>query len=306
MAYYYPAQTREPRMNNNGSVHLSQVPDGGQRSLGSDWSGSAHTYPAHTTEGQDDPKKREKLQQYTYIPSTSTFSPHQRPPSVIPSFTPYISSYGPQPPHPTQATVQPPHSYPAGYTPHIIPAPPIPPIPPSQYHGPSAPGSLGDPAPPVLYLSVDPFRGHKKTKEAKTSLPMAYDDYKEYPPSEVPDYVVYPYAHRRTVILALLIDFLNSMFGFFFDSLPRQIYLLFLLYLPSFYFSRVARIFEEAEMTMPEIENMALQVMGSLTIQELQWSSPASANLKATWEGFIDSLLREWKTLNIVSVLLLS
>ncbi|KAF9467779.1 hypothetical protein BDZ94DRAFT_1155478, partial [Collybia nuda] len=33
---------------------------------------------------------------------------------------------------------------------------------------------------------------------------------------------------------------------------------------------------------------------------------PADSNLKTTWETFIDTLLLEWKTLNIVSVLLLS
>ncbi|TFK20232.1 hypothetical protein FA15DRAFT_600104 [Coprinopsis marcescibilis] len=33
---------------------------------------------------------------------------------------------------------------------------------------------------------------------------------------------------------------------------------------------------------------------------------PAYLSLKMTWEGFIDSVLREWKTFNIISVLLLS
>jgi hypothetical protein len=34
--------------------------------------------------------------------------------------------------------------------------------------------------------------------------------------------------------------------------------------------------------------------------------SPALIRFKHSWEAFIDSLLREWKTLNLVSVLLLS
>ena len=34
--------------------------------------------------------------------------------------------------------------------------------------------------------------------------------------------------------------------------------------------------------------------------------SPALAKFKNSWEEFIDSLLREWKTLNVVSALLLS
>ena len=32
--------------------------------------------------------------------------------------------------------------------------------------------------------------------------------------------------------------------------------------------------------------------------------SPAIARFKHSWEQFVDSLLREWKTLNLVSVLL--
>ena len=34
--------------------------------------------------------------------------------------------------------------------------------------------------------------------------------------------------------------------------------------------------------------------------------SPALLRFKGSWETFIDSLMREWKTLNLVSVLLLS
>ncbi|KAJ6583897.1 hypothetical protein DFH09DRAFT_911185 [Mycena vulgaris] len=33
---------------------------------------------------------------------------------------------------------------------------------------------------------------------------------------------------------------------------------------------------------------------------------PSLLNFRSSWEGFIDSLMREWKTLNIISVLLLS
>jgi hypothetical protein len=34
--------------------------------------------------------------------------------------------------------------------------------------------------------------------------------------------------------------------------------------------------------------------------------SPALMRFKYSWEMFVDSLLREWKTLNVVSALLLS
>ena len=43
-------------------------------------------------------------------------------------------------------------------------------------------------------------------------------------------------------------------------TLPTQIYLLFLLQLPSLYSSRVDCIFEEVDMTLPEIEGMVLKL----------------------------------------------
>ncbi|KAF9456674.1 hypothetical protein BDZ94DRAFT_1275128 [Collybia nuda] len=97
----------------------------------------------------------------------------------------------------------------------------------------------------------------------------------------------------------------------------RQIYLHFQLRLPALYFSRVARVFEDAELSMPDIRRMAVSAANqwkekSTSIVNSNWDfepsiiSPPFSNLKTSWEGFIDSLMREWKTLNIVSVLLLS
>jgi len=103
---------------------------------------------------------------------------------------------------------------------------------------------------------------------------------------------------------------------FFIDTLPRQVYLHLMLRLPSLYFSRVTRIFEDAEMSMPEIKKMALEATSQWKdpvrhlkkgiIFEPQAISHPHANLENSWQYFIDSLMREWKTLNIVSVLLLS
>lgn len=103
---------------------------------------------------------------------------------------------------------------------------------------------------------------------------------------------------------------------FFIDTLPRQVYLHLMLRLPSLYFSRVTRIFEDAEMSMPEIKKMALEAASQWKdpvrhlkkgiIFEPQAISHPHADLQNSWQFFIDSLMREWKTLNIVSVLLLS
>jgi hypothetical protein len=144
---------------------------------------------------------------------------------------------------------------------------------------------------------------------------------------------------------------LTTTSNFLTDILPRQLYLHILLRLPSLYFSRVARIFEEAEVSRPDIQRMidayivgmswdnvatsadagrpsgnyagmlsprpptgpGAQAMVSmpptLPFPE-DWNppavSPALARFKVSWEAFIDSLLREWKTLNVVSALLLS
>ncbi|KAJ3562317.1 hypothetical protein NP233_g9650 [Leucocoprinus birnbaumii] len=104
--------------------------------------------------------------------------------------------------------------------------------------------------------------------------------------------------------------------AFVIDTLPRLAYSYVLLRLPSLYFSRVARVFEDADLTMPEIKRMALELANARSedvhqavFTNLSHKAPATSpfwTLKSNWESFIDSLLREWKTLNIISVLLLS
>lgn len=123
--------------------------------------------------------------------------------------------------------------------------------------------------------------------------------------------------------------FFRSSRYFLMDTLPRQIYLHLLLRLPSLYFSRIARIYEDAELSRPDIQRLidacAPQLQNptsspippgvhyhpqpALPLAD-EWTtanvSPALIRFKHSWEAFIDSLLREWKTLNLVSALLLS
>ena len=114
--------------------------------------------------------------------------------------------------------------------------------------------------------------------------------------------------------------------GLFSDTLPRQLYLCLLLRLPAVYFSRVARIFEDAEVSRNDmqrmiesnrpsklstanrrgIDNAAPQVLPFPEDWTPPAVSPALARFKNSWEEFIDSLLREWKTLNLVSALFCS
>jgi len=114
--------------------------------------------------------------------------------------------------------------------------------------------------------------------------------------------------------------------GLFSDTLPRQLYLCILLYLPAVYFSRVARIFEDAEVSRNDMQRIIesnrpskLSTTSRRAINNAappvlpfpeDWTppavSPALARFKNSWEEFIDSLLREWKTLNLVSALICS
>ncbi|KAF8629766.1 hypothetical protein AX15_003286 [Amanita polypyramis BW_CC] len=172
---------------------------------------------------------------------------------------------------------------------------------------------------------------------------------------------------------------------FLLDTFPREAYLTLLLRLPALYFSRVSKIFEDAEVSKPDIQRMIevggggnLELEGFLSLPSSpeghfhlsgghvhpsrsgersggrvtpgtasgigissyvgiapasmmgatgastpqlvynqpplpcpeEWApplvSPALIRFKASWETFIDSLIREWKTLNVVSALLLS
>lgn len=109
-------------------------------------------------------------------------------------------------------------------------------------------------------------------------------------------------------------NLLDYVLAFLLDTMPRQIYSHLMLRLPTVYFARVARIFDEGDLSLHEIaalahkpENYYSQSHVSI-LSAKEPSSPASPfwNLKVTWEALINSLLQEWKTLNIVSVLLLS
>lgn len=98
----------------------------------------------------------------------------------------------------------------------------------------------------------------------------------------------------------------------FIRTIAMKFYLMLLLFLPVVYFTRVGRLFEEARLAMSEIEQMAfhtgLQALGYSDEQDpvgteaspMQWT-----RLQSAWEHFIGSLLREWKTLNVISALLL-
>ena len=97
---------------------------------------------------------------------------------------------------------------------------------------------------------------------------------------------------------------MTSILAFLLDTLARQIYLNLMLRLPQLYFSHVIRIFGDVEMSMPEIEKMVLGANNCLKALESGFASPRYENLKRSSNAFkfIDSLMREWKRMNIISV----
>ncbi|KAL1730274.1 hypothetical protein EV714DRAFT_284302 [Schizophyllum commune] len=111
--------------------------------------------------------------------------------------------------------------------------------------------------------------------------------------------------------------------------LPLFLYLMLLFRMPVFYHGRVARVLEDAELSMAEVQKLARTTASGWkdkgrkerkeALAQLHhisnWSTapqyasqvtPAMHRFRDSWETFIDSLLREWKTQNIISALLLS
>ncbi|KZT39646.1 hypothetical protein SISSUDRAFT_1045336 [Sistotremastrum suecicum HHB10207 ss-3] len=93
------------------------------------------------------------------------------------------------------------------------------------------------------------------------------------------------------------------------DQILRQIVRHFLLRLPSVYFTRVSRVFEDAEISRPEVQRL-IEERRSGGVFPVEWNSstvsPALLRFRTSWEDLIDSLTKEWKTLNIVSALFLT
>ena len=100
----------------------------------------------------------------------------------------------------------------------------------------------------------------------------------------------------------------TSLLAWLGKYLPQRTYLYFLLGLPSIYFTRVATVFQEADVTLQEMEKYAVRSASArqFDIHTLKTELPAYQKMTTAWTEFIDTLLREWKTLNLISVLLLS
>ncbi|KAF8624608.1 hypothetical protein AX17_007101 [Amanita inopinata Kibby_2008] len=83
---------------------------------------------------------------------------------------------------------------------------------------------------------------------------------------------------------------------------PRFLYLATMLFLPFFYRSRVHQIFKSVSLTEKEIAALFASGAAPYEPAKLKYFE----QVKRSWNEFIDSLYKEWNTLNIVSVLLLT
>ncbi|KAI6043456.1 hypothetical protein EDC04DRAFT_2562735 [Pisolithus marmoratus] len=128
-------------------------------------------------------------------------------------------------------------------------------------------------------------------------------------------------------------EYAQRVRDFLTDTLPAQVYLHLMLRLPSLYFWRVARVFQDAEVSQPDINRLlsACETSNHTRDRRARMSSapqtinvhrdhglplsedsttenicPALVRFQSSWDSFTKSLLQEWQTLNFASALLLS
>ncbi|TFK68338.1 hypothetical protein BDN72DRAFT_960327 [Pluteus cervinus] len=107
----------------------------------------------------------------------------------------------------------------------------------------------------------------------------------------------------------------NYVTAFFVDVIFRQLYWHLLLRVPEVYWSRVSRMIQAADIPDAELASLLYEVKVNhpgfasscytLPMSNAKWSSESYLQLEHSWENFLDSAMREWKIMNLVSVLLL-
>jgi len=236
------------------------------------------------------------------------------------------------PPGPVFDDNSPPSVYHRPLSPHVydIPPPMTPPSPtyPVIQIDVAAAGDNG----PAIPQFVNPYEpDHVRSHRSASERPKTFDDIglvdeedaddlawrqlvePGIPPLPPPLVVYLPpgLPRRRTCC-----DLLKSLIFFIEDStLSRIFYSAFLLGLPSLYFSRVAKIFVGANRSLKKLRKFAMKTLSKERIEELLTERdrkgvklelpPTYVALEREWEGFVDSLVSEWVTLNTVSALIL-
>ncbi|KAL1687330.1 hypothetical protein GGG16DRAFT_62473 [Schizophyllum commune] len=199
-------------------------------------------------------------------------------------------------------------------SPVATPLPPLPPvIPPYSY--PQAP------VPTPQYPSAQYARPPPPASQHYGVTPSG--------PYAPPGYEV---QHFQTTSTKFGDNVLGVLYTFLTYRLPLFVYQIFLFRMPVFYYGRVSRVLEDAEMSLADVRKLAMTTASEWKAKDKKeksskeemlsrldhmtsWNvspqyasqvTPAMRRFRDSWETFIDSLLREWKTQNVISALLLS
>ncbi|KAK2464808.1 hypothetical protein APHAL10511_003226 [Amanita phalloides] len=101
------------------------------------------------------------------------------------------------------------------------------------------------------------------------------------------------------ICLPAIIDYIIGFIGYVLALSVRPVYIsIFHLHIPEIYFKRVAKVFEDAKLSKRDVQ----QVLKGVDLDD----TTALNRFTESWESFVDTLLREWKMLNLVSTLLLT
>ncbi|KAI6013285.1 hypothetical protein EDC04DRAFT_714789 [Pisolithus marmoratus] len=179
------------------------------------------------------------------------------------------------------------------------------------------------------FIPVDPFNRRKRRSSGYNISDVEHGLPRVDPVSrEDPLFLCFPCPKNRIRECA------QGTRDFLMDTLPAQVYLHLMLRLPSSYFWRVVRAFQDAGVSQPDIDSLLRICKTSnhtrdrrapvcpipqpidiccrdhgLPLSE-DWTTenagPALVGFKNSWQSLTKSLLREWKTLNFASALLLS
>lgn len=205
----------------------------------------------------------------------------------------------------------------AAVTPEVYP--PIANQYPLPIHRSSSQDALPDHLPQSFHATPFPTTYYHGPLEHTLPAPVInFDSPGHQPPPFSSPQPIFPLAHDYTVppIQALQPQMMTTESVF--DSIPHQVYsTVAFLQIPTFYQMRVFRAFEDVGMSVSQIRGAMLDI----TQQKLEGDNlaktrprrPSSKSdakkfkkLLEAWKEFVETVVKEWETFNIISALLLS
>ena len=165
-------------------------------------------------------------------------------------------------------------------------------------------GFLGPTTPTSAYTHRDsPNLGEQPTPRSRArSWGVPFQSVQQQRHNRSPNHdgqMAYP-GHFDPLGADHIIDTTNLLVRVF-VTIPRFLYFSMLLFLPFFYRARVNQILRGVHLTEHEIASYYRSGRSRSHLRPKHWE-----NVKVSWSAFVDSVVKEWGTLNFVSVLLLS